>query len=236
MRSLAERHKRTGQIAEAVRQYDRAAHEYFQAYRHYRAAGNTKDADEMTTLEQRALSKMILLSDSAREFEAQAFKLASHVAEMQPADGSLGELRALAASLYEEAASRYVALAGRVLTASRKPHFLRKAAADLRSASALESDQMEALACRALRLEEDAEILSRVVVAPEESAPPEIALAWLRRLGRPRCRICDRLWQDYSTGALNHDALQALLTHDVDHDWRSNLKAQNLSSERRSQA
>jgi hypothetical protein len=221
MRTLAERHKRAGQIAEALRQYDHAAHEYFQAHRHYRAEGRNKEAEAMTALERRALSQMILLSDSAREFETQAFKLASHVSNTEVADDSVGELRSLAASLYEEAANRYEALAHRVITASRKPHFLRKAASDLQFAAALESAQGEALAARARRLDEEASRSDCVAGPSEESAPSEVALAWLRRLARPRCRVCERLWQDYASSSSDPTAAGALLDHEAAHEWKS---------------
>jgi hypothetical protein len=139
MRTPAERHRKAGELAEAEHQYDHAAHEYFQAARCYRDERKKPEAQEMKARERHVLSQTPLLAESAREFEAQARKLADYASSVacgseSDSENDAPELYRLAAALFEEGATRYLVLADHAATYSYKGQLLLRAAHNLEQA------------------------------------------------------------------------------------------------------
>jgi hypothetical protein len=226
MRTSAERHRRAAEAAEEEHRFDLAAHEFFLASKAYRREGRIRKSGEMRVWERRALAQIILLADSALNFETQAFKLSAHAFEVSRKSTSdqedpASELYALAAALYEEAANRYVALSERAKSSARRPGFLRKAAtaveragANLMTATSGDSTletgpEARELYDRASLLNKEADRLTdrststeaRQSRAPQRDNPAlrrQLAMAWLHRLSRSHCQECERLWSAYS--------------------------------------
>jgi hypothetical protein len=225
MRTLAERHRRVAERAEGNHQFDFAAHEFFEASKEFRKEGRLLEAEETRTQELLVLSKIITLVDSAADLESQASNLVAHAANLSRESGgdpgeSWSELHALAASLCEESADRYLTLAGQTDDGARKRDCICKAATELQKAgknlaraiNANSSPEQEQAArdlyWKASRLQSQAaEIPEEDPVHSSETMSTELTLAWLGKGGRMKCRECKQLWNEYSGSSRRHAAL-----------------------------
>jgi hypothetical protein len=228
MSMSSERHKRMAERAEANHHNDFAAHEFFEAAKEYKKQGSLRDAEEMRAHELRALSKIVMLGDSAAELESQASTLTIHASQVSqdstdaPSSAS-PELYALAASLYEEAADHYQALADQTENIARKRECLCKAAIQLQRAgknlarainshsSVQEEDEAQELYWKASRLQNQASELGEERPADAtEVMDTQLTVAWLKKGGRMKCRECERLWKSYTESSQRHAALSRM--------------------------